>query len=248
MDQPSRRHFAIDEQTFKVSRRGYRQAEVRAFLEEVERAFRELEIWAQETVEALQHAEGEVRKLRAARADAVDQAMIAVFDAKDRILERARSRAARIADEAAADAERIRLEAKQSGAPTGNETSPSPSPLRESVIELKAADSDQDSLVAAPLSYEGSTDIVDSARAEAQQILAEARREADRIKKEALLAHERAAGEPEGSEDDDQGDKQTRYNKQSAQLPRLGSASDDLLASIADIRRLRGKGEDAERE
>ncbi len=96
---------ALDKREFSVSRKGYDKKEVRAFLAEIEVNFRELEKWAEQTKTRLAIAEQTDSK------DEVDEAMIAVFDAKDRVLERARLQAEKIEADA-----RERAAAIESGA------------------------------------------------------------------------------------------------------------------------------------
>jgi DivIVA domain-containing protein len=81
---------ALDKREFSVSRKGYDKKEVKTFLAEIEANFRELEKWAEKTKTRLAIAEEKDSK------DEVDEAMNAVFDAKDRVLERARLQAEKI--------------------------------------------------------------------------------------------------------------------------------------------------------
>ncbi len=96
---------ALDKREFSVSRKGYDKKEVKAFLAEIEANFRELEKWAEKTKTRLAIAEEKDSK------DEVDEAMNAVFDAKDRVLERARIQAEKIEADA-----RERAAAIESGA------------------------------------------------------------------------------------------------------------------------------------
>ncbi len=115
----------IDKRSFSVVKRGgFDQREVRSYLEDLEQAFRDLELWAQRTKDRLALAELEIERARHAEDAAVENAMSAVFDAKDRILQRAHEEAGRIAvgTEGAAgtfsplsgdEAERLRTQAEQ---------------------------------------------------------------------------------------------------------------------------------------
>ena len=105
-----RSHFAqkIDERTFKQSRRGYDKTEVKSYLEDLEQAFRELEGHSRRLSQKVAELEQEVSQARATEKVSVDNAMMAVFDAKDRILERARRKATDIEEEARLEAGRIR--------------------------------------------------------------------------------------------------------------------------------------------
>lgn len=118
----------IDKRQFKVVKKGgYDQREVKAYLEDLEQAFRDLELWAQRTKDRLVLAEMEAERARYAEDAAVENAMSAVFDAKDRILQRAHEEAGRIEQRALSgqgagssftplagdEAERLRLQAEQ---------------------------------------------------------------------------------------------------------------------------------------
>ena len=105
-----RSHFAqrIDERKFSLSRRGYDKREVRDYLEDLEQAFRELEGHARRTSQRVADLERDLAKARATEKVSVDNAMMAVFDAKDRILERARRKADEIVEGANAEAARIK--------------------------------------------------------------------------------------------------------------------------------------------
>lgn len=108
-----RSHFAqrIDERKFSLTRRGYDKREVRAYLEDLEQAFRELEGHARRTSQRVADLERDLADARATEKVSVDNAMMAVFDAKDRILERARRRADEIEEQAHAEASRIKAAA-----------------------------------------------------------------------------------------------------------------------------------------
>ena len=97
---------ALDKREFSVVRKGYDKKEVKAFLAEIEANFRELEKWAEQIKARLAIAEENDSK-----DDEVDQAMIAAFDAKERVLERARLQAEKIEADA-----RERAAAIESGA------------------------------------------------------------------------------------------------------------------------------------
>lgn len=86
---------ALDDHEFSIARKGYDREEVRAFLAEIETNLRRLEEWAERTKARLALAED-----RSAAIADVDQAMLAVFDAKERVLKRAQLQAERIEAEA----------------------------------------------------------------------------------------------------------------------------------------------------
>ena len=129
----------IDERKFSLSRRGYDKREVRDYLEDLEQAFREVEGHAKRTSQRVGELERDLSKARATERVSVDNAMMAVFDAKDRILERARRRADEIEEEAHAEAGRIKAAALTgAGGVDGAE-----------VGELAAARAQADEIVAA---------------------------------------------------------------------------------------------------
>jgi DivIVA domain-containing protein len=98
----------IDEHQFSMNRRGYDKAEVKAYLQDLEQAFRELEGHSRRTALRVEELESDLAKARATERVSVDNAMMAVFDAKDRILERARRRAEEIEEAAQVQASQIR--------------------------------------------------------------------------------------------------------------------------------------------
>ncbi|MGA9598315.1 MAG: DivIVA domain-containing protein, partial [Acidimicrobiia bacterium] len=98
----------IDERKFSLTRRGYDKREVRAYLEDLEQAFRELEGHSRRTAQRVAELERDLADARATEKVSVDNAMMAVFDAKDRILERARRRADEIEEQAHSEASRIK--------------------------------------------------------------------------------------------------------------------------------------------
>lgn len=128
----------IDEHTFTQSRRGYDKTEVKSYLQDLEQAFRELEGHSRRQAQKLVELEREVSKARATEKVSVDNAMLAVFDAKDRILERARRKADEIEDDANLEAGRIREAAlKEAGGGEG-----------AAVGEIAAARAQADEIVA----------------------------------------------------------------------------------------------------
>ena len=85
---------------FSISRKGYTPDEVDTYLTECDVAFRELEEYAARLKHELAEARAEIARLGTLEQDAIDRAMLVVFDAKERILERAREKAQEIEDEA----------------------------------------------------------------------------------------------------------------------------------------------------
>ncbi|MCP3995729.1 MAG: DivIVA domain-containing protein [bacterium] len=90
----------IDEKTFSVARKGYDTREVKDFLEDLEHAFHDIEGHARRTSQRVVELERDLSAARATETASLDNAMMAVFDVKDRMLDRAQRRANEIQDEA----------------------------------------------------------------------------------------------------------------------------------------------------
>jgi cell division septum initiation protein DivIVA len=90
----------IDERAFAIVRKGYDTREVRAYLEELEHAFQDLEGHAQRTSQKVVELQRDLDSARATEKASLDNAMYAVFDVKDRMLDRAERRAREIEEEA----------------------------------------------------------------------------------------------------------------------------------------------------
>lgn len=90
----------IDEKKFSVVRKGYDTREVKTFLEDLEHAFSDIEGHAHRTSQRVVELERDLSAARATENASLDNAMMAVFDVKDRMLDRAQRRAREIQDEA----------------------------------------------------------------------------------------------------------------------------------------------------
>ncbi len=90
----------IDEKTFSVVRKGYDPREVKTYLEDLEHAFQDIEGHARRTSQRVVELERDLSSSRATEKASLDNAMMAVFDVKDRMLDRAERRAREITDEA----------------------------------------------------------------------------------------------------------------------------------------------------
>lgn len=130
MNDSSQFSSSIDKATFSVARRGYAKKEVRAFLDEVEVAFTDLERHAHDTSERIGDLERQLESMKAAESKTMDNALYSVFDAKDRILDKAHRRAEKVesrAQERAAElveeAERNLVASRAGRGPGGGETS-----------------------------------------------------------------------------------------------------------------------------
>jgi len=235
---------------FSITRKGYDPGEVDQALAEYEQAFRELEEYAARLTQELGEARLEVDRLRASEAQAVEKAMMAVFEAKDRIIKDAKERARLIEEEA-------RLNA---GLPP--QEVPPVDPVA-SVIDVGAE------LVAELRAVEAET----SGPSEPNEVLAQMLREADeirnrlddglaaafgemeRMQKDAeerareLLASARVeAARIRGNDDpsrpeievtisEGEPERPSRYSRQSAKLPRIaGDDEGSVLAAMANLR------------
>jgi cell division septum initiation protein DivIVA len=85
---------------FSIVRKGYAPDEVNDLLAEYDTAVRDLEEYAGRLKQELAEARVQIKRLQETEQDAVDRAMLAVFDSKERILERARQKALEIENEA----------------------------------------------------------------------------------------------------------------------------------------------------
>jgi DivIVA domain-containing protein len=150
---------ALDDREFSIARRGYDREEVRAFLAEIEANLRQLEDWAERTKARLVLAEDK----SAAIAD-VDRAMLAVFDAKERVLMRARLRGERIEADAK---ERARADAEVVAAGMIAEARDEAHRIVETTLSATTPATEESVLAAA--------------RTEADRLLRDARAEADRL-------------------------------------------------------------------
>ena len=90
----------IDEKTFSVVRKGFDPREVKTYLEDLEHAFQDIEGHSRRTSQKVVELERDLASARATEKASLDNAMMAVFDVKDRLLDRAERRAREIQDEA----------------------------------------------------------------------------------------------------------------------------------------------------
>ena len=101
----------IDERTFGLVRKGYDPREVKTYLEELEHAFTDIEGHARRTSQKVVELERELTIARETERASLDNAMLAVFDVKDRMMDRAERRAREIQDEAGKNATSLLAEA-----------------------------------------------------------------------------------------------------------------------------------------
>ncbi len=228
----------VDDREFQVVRKGYDRDEVRAYLGEVEVSFHQLERWAEDAKARLRVAEEKGR-----RHYDVDEAMVAVFAAKERVLERSRLQAERIEAEA-----REQAGADYEAAAAAIIGEAEEEARRISEAGLATSERVQyESLGEARAEAER---IVEEARAETDRMIEEARAEADRMIKQAnatVTSSEDAAADilvvdltSEGGADDDADDegtqRRTLYERRSAGLPSIGEGASEILRSLEILR------------
>lgn len=150
---------AVDDREFSIVRKGYDRDEVKAYLKEIEASLRQLEAWAQHTNARLSRAEEKNRAI-----DDVDQAMLAVFENRGRVLEEARLEAEKIETEAN---QRARAEAEVIAAQIVDDARADARRISETALAATTSPSAESILAAA--------------RAEADRMLQAARAESDRL-------------------------------------------------------------------
>ncbi|MEA2001460.1 MAG: DivIVA domain-containing protein [Actinomycetota bacterium] len=101
----------IDEHTFGVARKGYDPREVKTYLEELEHAFQDIEGHSRRTSQKVVELERDLKAARATETVSLDNAMMAVFDVKDRMMDRAERRVREIEDQAGKEASSLLAEA-----------------------------------------------------------------------------------------------------------------------------------------
>lgn len=226
---------ALHEREFAITRKGYDQQEVKAYLAEIEANLRELEDWARRANARLAVAEDNSGSI-----DEVDRAMMAVFEAKERVLAKAHLQAERI--EAAA-MKKARTDAGIAGDWIIAEAQ------EEARRIIEAA------LATTPVSQD---ELLESARVQADRLAEEANEGASRLIREARAE---ASNEPNqlGPEleskpqaDEDGGElvvliddrnldqRRSRYERTSADLPSIGEDANNV---VRIVERLRGKPE-----
>lgn len=241
----------VSDREFSITWKGYDREEVRAFLKEIEADFRELEASADQVTTRLTVAQAEMIP----RAE-VDEAMIAIFDAKERLLDKARRRAERIEADAM---ERARAEQREIAA--------------EIVMQAQ-----EEARRIIQVAITGTTPVTedsisDVARREADRLVGEAQLVADHwIQKtvpvpeavdtgdpdqppiQAVVVETEADGEFEPSPDrgasehdevdgrltvpfeDDGAGRLSRYARNSARLPSIGDDASKVLGSMESLR------------
>ena len=121
----------IDERSFRVVRKGFDPREVKTYLEDLEHAFQDIEGHARRTSQKVVELERDLKTARATEKVSLDNAMLAVFDVKDRLIDRAERRAQEIQEEAGKTASELLAEAAVARG-------------REPELESRIADLEQD--------------------------------------------------------------------------------------------------------
>jgi hypothetical protein len=243
-------------QEFTIVRKGYDPEEVDKRLAEYEEAVRDLEIHAARLKHELKEARMRISRLEQSEQESVDRAMLAVFDAKERILGQALERARKI-EEAA------RLSAGLPTAPQpDNESSAealiAPTPLiledaadpqtvmQRMLEEAEAIRTRLDRGVAA--AFEHMEQMQRAAEARAAELIAGVHREAEQLR--GAAADEPSTAETAvtvnlAGEDGVATERPSRYSRNRARLPRLGEEGEtSVLASMNGLRiRMREAGE-----
>ena len=266
------------ENEFVIIRKGYDPAEVDQCLAEYDDAFRELEEYAARLKHELSEARLEIGRLQAAEKESVDNAMLAVFAAKDRIIQEAHERARMIEEKARSSV----------SGPEPLAAVPEPPAIFDVPTPVAAAGPPLDGLLAElteavgeePVVAGEEPDVVDP-NAVLQKMLQEAEEIRNRLdsglaaafdqmeqmqrdaedRAESMLAAARLeAARLRSSADTDDGPiievtlpddlppRPSRYSRNSAQLPRIGSEDGaSVLAKMNSLRaRMREDDEDTE--
>jgi cell division septum initiation protein DivIVA len=224
---------ALHKREFLITRKGYDREEVKAYLAEIEASLCELETWARHAQARLAIAEEKSDSI-----DEVDKAMMAVFEAKERVLAKARLQAERI--EALA-MKKARTDAGIAGDGIIAEAQEEARRIVEAALATTT-----------PVSQH---ELLESGRAQADRLVEEAHDEADRLIREARAE---AGKEPDqlGSElestpqaDDDNGgelvvliddrdleQRRSRYERTSAGLPSIGEDAGNVVRIVERLR------------
>ncbi len=229
---------AVDAQEFTVTWKGYDREEVRSYLAEIESELRSFEAWASHMRARLSIAEE-----KSAAIDDVDRAMVAVFEAKERVLQKARLRAERIEaearqrartqaeEEAATVVAEAREEVRRIAARTLAEVRPMrDEPERNTITSTTTSWPEKPGGLLPEPSYEsvGSESV--------HQLLVEM----EGVRLELENPEEASIGldEDDGPILHDDGEKQSLYERTSADLPSMG---DDPSVSLRLVQRLRDR-------
>jgi len=231
---------ALDDREFSIIKKGYDPLEVKAFLSEVESSWQDLEEWAHDAKARLSIAES-----RGIAENEVNEAMAAIFDSKERVLESARHQADRIQADAIA---RVRADQAEVVAKIISQAE------EEARRIIQAASNSTESVteepVAASKPAEGDQR-VDEAQTHSDPVLAGAQREPDRPIDAAYSIAPPQTNEPDevappadsdGASptvvihDVDREERPSRYERTSARLPSIGDDAARVAGSLENMK------------
>ena len=245
----------VPEKEFSITRKGYDPEEVDTHLAEIDVSFRELEEYAARLKQELAEARNQIRRLEAAEKDAVDKAMLAVFDAKERVIGRAREKAANRVDDELDELVGIAKAGSPQIAPivveqqtTAAAPAPPPEPkpavaagpdptevLRQMLQEADTIRSQLESGLSS--AFDEIERMQQNAEERAAAMLDEARREAAELRSAGKDDSEAASKIEVTLAAEGNGEQRSRYSKNSAKLPRIGdNAGESVLASMNQLR------------
>lgn len=265
-------HRASDEpgakKEFSIVRKGYDPAEVETCLAEYDDAFRDLEEYSTRLKRELNEARLEISRLEAAEQDSIDNAMLAVFAAKDRIIQGAMDKAREIEERAVSSAglpeslrpEQVPESDSAVSPPPDEEDRPTGSQLLAELGELVGNDENEttepdDVLKAMLQEAESIRNRLDSGLAAAFDQMEQMQRDAEARAEELLKSarveaeHLRAAGKS-GVQTSievsltEKGERPSRYSRNSAGLPRIGEGEGGSVLSKMNSLRERMREDD----
>ena len=251
---------------FSIVRKGFDPAEVQKHLAEYDDKFRDLEEYTSRLKRELKDARRQISVLKTAEQESIDNAMVAVFAAKDRIIEAATQRAREIEQQARSRAGLPPLDAVSPDEGGASHESVEPQDgaervdaaggselldqLSAVVADVSAETVDPDSVLQKMLEEaEMIRDRLDTGLAAAFSQMEEMQRAAEERAEDLLVSarleaeriRSASASAPgidiEVSLTEDPTGRPSRYSRNSAGLPRIGDNGDDsVLAKMSSLR------------
>jgi hypothetical protein len=236
---------------FTTVRKGYDPAEVDKRIAEYEEALEDLEEYAAKLKRELNQAQREIDRLVAAEKDSIDRAMLAVFDAKERIVARAMDRAREIEEAARLaaglaptdESESFKVVSDEQPVPTVapslDDGAVDPNTVMEKMLaEAEAIRNRLDSGLAA--AFDQMEHMQRDAESRAAELIADARREAAQLRTASATRGpevETAIAVNLSGEKPTEPDRPSRYSRNTARLPRLGAeAGPSIMATMNGLR------------